>query len=43
MPHLLNNSVVNLDILPESKAESKPEEMADKAQEGANEGADSTG
>jgi hypothetical protein len=35
MPHVLDNSIVNLDILPEGKAQ----KMADKAQEGASEGA----
>ena len=39
MPHVLDNSIVNLDILPEGKAQ----EMAEKAQEGASEGASAAG
>ena len=39
MPHLLDNSYVNLDILPGSK----PEEMTDKAQETTSEGASAAG
>lgn len=34
MPHILDNSVVNLDILPEGK----PQEMADQAGDKAEEG-----
>ena len=45
MPHVLDNSVVNLDILPGAKAEEgiKPAEMAEKAPEEAKEGANAGG
>ena len=39
MPHLLDNSYVNLDILPGRKAE----DMTDKAQETASEGGNAAG
>ena len=39
MPHLLDNSYVNLDILPGTKAE----EMTDKAQETTSEGTSAAG
>ena len=39
MPHVLDNSYVNLDILPERKAQ----EMTDKAQETTSEGANAAG
>lgn len=39
MSHVLDNSYVNLDILPESK----PEEMTDKAQETTSEGTNAAG
>ena len=39
MPHLLDNSYVNLDILPGRK----PEEMTDKAQETTSEGTSAAG
>ena len=39
MPHVLDNSYVNLNILPEEKAQ----EMTDKAQETTSEGTNAAG